>query len=53
MKADFVACHCPAYMNKYDMVQDVKDGGTFLLNCGWTANEVGDHIPGQAKEIYG
>ena len=48
-KADFVACHCPAYMNKYDMVQDVKDGGTFLLNCAWSPEEVGNHIPGQAK----
>ena len=48
-KADFVACHCPAYMNKYDMVQDVKDGGTFLLNCEWSPEEVGNHIPGQAK----
>ena len=48
-KADFVACHCPAYMNKYDMVQDVKDGGTFLLNWEWSPEEVGNHIPGQAK----
>jgi len=48
-KADFVACHCPAYMNKYDMVQDIKDGGTFLLNCEWSPEEVADHIPGQAK----
>ena len=48
-KADFVACHSPAYMNKYDMVQDLKDGGTFLLNCEWSPEEVGDHIPGQAK----
>ena len=48
-KADFVACHCPAYMNKYDMVQDVKDGGTFLLNCEWSPEELGNHIPGQAK----
>ena len=48
-KADFVACHCPAYMNKYDMVQDVKDGSTFLLNCEWSPEEVGNHIPGQAK----
>ena len=48
-KADFVACHCPAYMNKYDMVQDIKDGGTFLLNCEWSPEEVGNHIPGQAK----
>ena len=48
-KADFVACHCPAYMNKYDIVQDFKDGGTFLLNCEWSPEEVGNHIPGQAK----
>ena len=48
-KADFVACHCPAYMNKYDMVQDIKDGGTFLLNCEWSPEDVGNHIPGQAK----
>ena len=48
-KADFVACHCPAYVDKYDMVQDVKDGGTFLLNCEWTADEVASHLPGQAK----
>ena len=48
-KADFVACHCPAYMSKYNMVQDVKDGGTFLLNCEWSPEEVADHIPGQAK----
>jgi pyruvate-ferredoxin/flavodoxin oxidoreductase len=31
--ADFVACHNESYINKYDMVQDLKDGGTFLLNC--------------------
>ena len=48
-KADFVACHSPAYLQKYDMVQDLKDGGTFLLNCEWSPEEVGDHIPGQAK----
>lgn len=48
-KADFVACHCPAYINKYDMVQDIKDGGTFLLNCEWSKDEVADHLPGQAK----
>ena len=48
-KADFVACHCPAYVTKYDMVQDIKDGGTFLLNCEWSPEEVGEHLPGQAK----
>ncbi len=48
-KADFVACHCPAYIHKYNMVQDLKDGGTFLLNCSWPADEVADHLPGQVK----
>ncbi|WP_455716723.1 pyruvate:ferredoxin (flavodoxin) oxidoreductase [Anaerosporobacter sp.] len=48
-KADFVACHCPAYVKKYNMVQDLKDGGTFLLNCSWTPEEIEKHIPGQVK----
>ena len=36
-KADFVACHNPSYVDKYDMVSDVKPGGIFLLNCSWDA----------------
>ena len=36
-KADFVACHNPSYVDKYDMVEDLKPGGTFLLNCDWEA----------------
>ena len=48
-KADFVACHCAPYVTKYNMVQDLKDGGTFLLNCSWSPEEVGDHVPGQVK----
>ncbi len=48
-KANFVACHLPAYINKYNMVQDLKDGGIFLLNCGWSMEELEEHIPGQAK----
>ena len=48
-KADFVACHCAPYVNKYNMVQDLKDGGTFLLNCSWSPEEIGDHLPGQVK----
>ena len=34
-KADFVACHNPAYLGRYPMVEDLADGGTFLLNCSW------------------
>ena len=48
-KANFVACHCPAYVRKYNMVQDIKPGGTFLLNCSWSPEELEHHLPGQAK----
>ena len=49
-KADFVACHMPAYVRKYNMVQDLKDGGSFLLNCAWTADELETELPGQVKK---
>ncbi len=48
-KANFVACHCPAYIRKYDMVQDVVPGGTFLLNCSWDRDQLEEHLPGQVK----
>ncbi len=48
--ADFVACHNPAYVRKYNMVQEVVDGGTFLLNCPWNAEELEKHLPGQMKK---
>lgn len=48
-KADFVACHNPAYLEIYDMVQDIKPGGSFLLNCHWTAEELEEHLPGKVK----
>ncbi|MDF2589129.1 MAG: pyruvate flavodoxin/ferredoxin oxidoreductase domain protein [Anaerocolumna sp.] len=48
-KANFVACHNPSYIRKYNMVQDLKKGGTFLLNCGWSMEEVEQHLPGQVK----
>jgi pyruvate-ferredoxin/flavodoxin oxidoreductase len=48
-EADFVACHNPSYMNKYNMVQELKDGGTFLLNCGWSMEEIEEKLPGQVK----
>jgi len=47
--ANFVACHNPSYINKYNMVQELVDGGTFLLNCSWTAEELDKHLPGQVK----
>ncbi|NWO21658.1 pyruvate:ferredoxin (flavodoxin) oxidoreductase [Oribacterium sp. oral taxon 102] len=49
-RANFVACHNPAYMTKFNMVQELVDGGTFLLNCTWSKDEVGKHIPGQVKK---
>lgn len=48
-KADFVACHMPAYMHKYNMVQDLKKNGSFLLNCAWDKEELERQIPGQVK----
>ncbi|MBQ7974501.1 MAG: pyruvate:ferredoxin (flavodoxin) oxidoreductase, partial [Clostridia bacterium] len=48
-KADFVACHKASYIRQYDMVSDIKPGGVFLLNCGWNAEELEAHIPGQVK----
>ncbi|MEG2087584.1 MAG: pyruvate:ferredoxin (flavodoxin) oxidoreductase [Angelakisella sp.] len=48
-KADFVACHNPSYIDKYDMVSDIKPGGTFLLNCGWSTDELNERLPGCVK----
>ena len=48
-KANFVACHNPAYVHKYNMVQDLVDGGTFLLNCSWDMAGLEENLPGQAK----
>lgn len=49
-KADFVACHNPSYVIKgYKMVNDVKPGGVFLINCQWNAEELDKHMPAQAK----
>ncbi len=48
-KADFVACHNSAYLTKYDMVSDIKPGGTFLLDCAWDESELGEHLPNSVK----
>ncbi len=49
-KADFVACHNVSYLQKgYKIVQDVKPGGTFLLDCQWSAEELGDKLPNSTK----
>ena len=48
-KADFVACHNSSYLTKYDMISDVKPGGTFLLDCQWTDAELDAHLPNAVK----
>ncbi|MGN0518724.1 MAG: pyruvate:ferredoxin (flavodoxin) oxidoreductase [Acutalibacteraceae bacterium] len=50
-KADFVACHNPSYVDKYDIVDDLKEGGSFLLNCGWDLDELNKRLPGKMKRI--
>ena len=50
-KADFVACHTPSYMLKgYKIVNDVKPGGTFLLNCQWSDEELDKHLSAETKQ---
>ena len=48
-QANFVACHNPSYVDKYNMVQELVDGGTFLLNCPWDMEGLEKHLPGQVK----
>ena len=49
-KADFVACHNPSYVTKgFRMVNDVKPGGTFMINCQWTPEELEHHLNAEAK----
>ena len=50
-QANFVACHNPSYINKYNMVQELVDGGTFLLNCPWDMEGLEKHLPGQVKSF--
>ena len=51
-KADFVACHVPAYITKgFPIVRDVKPGGTFLINCQWSLDELSEHLDADAVEV--
>ncbi len=47
--ADFVACHNPTYIDKYEIVQELRPNGTFLLNCSWTGEELAERLPNQVK----
>ena len=50
-QADFVACHNPSYVVKgYKMVQDVKPGGIFMINCQWSDEELNKHMPAESKK---
>mgnify|MGYP000411731613 FL=1 len=48
-QADFLACHKQAYMDSYDIVSEVKDGGIFLLNCSWSPEELDQHLSNKVK----
>ncbi|MDE6614352.1 MAG: pyruvate:ferredoxin (flavodoxin) oxidoreductase, partial [Clostridia bacterium] len=50
-QADFVACHNPSYVIKYDMISDLKDGGTFLLNSPWSLKEMEKQLPASMKNM--
>jgi len=47
--ADFIACHNPSYVTRYDMLSDLKEGGTFLLNSHWTAEQMEEQLPAEMK----
>ena len=48
-EADFVACHNQSFLGKYDIISELKPGGTFLLNCRWTPEELEQKLPGEVK----
>ena len=50
-RPDFVACHNPSYIGKYQMAEELKPGGTFLLNCQWSEAELETHLPAEVKRF--
>ncbi|WP_461210451.1 pyruvate:ferredoxin (flavodoxin) oxidoreductase [Desulfocurvus sp. DL9XJH121] len=48
-QADYVACHNPAYVHEYDLLDGIRKGGTFVLNCPWTGEELDEHLPASMK----
>ena len=49
-EADFIACHNQAYVHQYDVIKGLKDGGTFVLNCKWNADELEENLPANMKK---
>ncbi len=50
-EADFIACHNTSFLHKYDIVSELREGGIFLLNSRWTAEEVNIHLPAEVKQM--
>ena len=50
-RADFVACHNQSYLGQYEMAEELKENGTFLLNCSWQGEELTRHLPNSVKRI--
>ncbi len=48
--ADYIACHNPSYVNKYDLLEGIKQDGTFVLNCSWNLEEIEKHLPNSLKK---
>ena len=49
-EADFIACHKQAYVYQYKVLEGLKPGGTFLLNCNWTPEELAEKLPAEMKQ---
>jgi len=49
-KADYIACHQPSYVDKYDLLEGIRDGGTFVLNSPWSSDEMEKHLPNSLKK---
>ena len=49
-EADYIACHNPSYVTQYDLVDGLKKGGKFVLNCKWNAEELDAHLPAAMKQ---
>ncbi|MBE7011768.1 MAG: pyruvate:ferredoxin (flavodoxin) oxidoreductase [Ruminococcaceae bacterium] len=49
-EADYIACHKPAYVHQYDVLEGLKKGGTFLLNCVWSPEELDEKLPAKVKK---
>ena len=49
-EADYIACHKPAYIYQYDVLEGLKQGGTFLLNCVWSEDELDEKLPAHVKK---